>query len=142
MGAAGLSIGATCLVGTLSSAGVLRARSANWTSLFDMETAHFRTKLENGSFTNLFDEFAWGPTPGYTEAGPWQYRFEVPYDPKALQLAFKAAGKDGCDLVQKANTINGAFHFGSYEAEIHEMSEMAINCWGMRSHLMYNAGPL
>lgn len=27
--------------------------------------------------------------PGYTEAGPWQYRVEVPYDPKALQAKFK-----------------------------------------------------
>merc|ERR1711907_508145 len=71
-----------------------------------------------------------GPAPGYTEAGPWQYRVEVPYDPMALKAAFNATGHDGCDIIQKANTIGSAFHFGGYGAEIHEMSEMAINCWG------------
>lgn len=38
-------------------------------------------KDQNGSFLPTFDEFAWGPEPGYTEAGPWQYRVEVPSVP-------------------------------------------------------------
>ena len=121
---------AAFVLGEKEDAGMLRARSRNWKNLYDGKTGHFRPKLFNGSFQSGFDEFAWGPGPGYTEAGPWQYRFEVPYDPPALQDAFKASGFDGCDLIQRANTINGAFHFGGYGSEIHEMSEMAINCWG------------
>ena len=66
----------------------------------------------------------------YTEAGPWQYRVEVPYDPMSLKAALNASGYDGCDIIQQANSIGGAFHFGGYGSEIHEMSEMAINCWG------------
>ena len=52
------------------------------------------------------------------------------YDPKGLQQAFKSMGYDGCDIIQEANTILPIFHDGGYGAEIHEMSEMAINCWG------------
>ena len=52
------------------------------------------------------------------------------YDPKGLQKAFKSMGYDGCDIIQEANTILPIFHDGGYGEEIHEMSEMAINCWG------------
>jgi putative alpha-1,2-mannosidase len=64
----------------------LLSNSANWIKLLDPETGHFRVKGPEGDFLPTFDEFAWGPSPGYTEAGPWQYRFEVPYDPKGLQV--------------------------------------------------------
>ena len=55
----------------------LLASSKNWIKLLDPKTGHFRVKDKNGSFLPDFDEFAWGPKPGYTEAGPWQYRVEV-----------------------------------------------------------------
>lgn len=113
-----------------SDAEILIERSKNWIKLLDPETGFFRLKNHSGHFVPGFDEFAWGPQVGYTEAGPWQYRVEVPYDPKGLNAAFKAMGYDGCEIVQEANTIPGIFHFGSYGTEIHEMSEMAINCWG------------
>ena len=41
--------------------------------------------LADGSFAPDFDEFAWGDAAGYTEAGPWQYRLEVP-----LRLVIRA----------------------------------------------------
>lgn len=113
-----------------NDAEVLTERSKNWIKLLDPETGFFRLKDSNGSFVSGFDEFAWGPKPGYTEAGPWQYRVEVPYDPKGLQAAFKAMGLNGCDIVQEANQIPSIFHIGGYGTEIHEMSEMAMNCWG------------
>ena len=118
------------LLDQAEDAALLRQRSRQWTSLFDEKTGHFRPKFANGTFQEPFDEFAWGPSRGYTEAGPWQYRFEVPYDPAALKARFEASGLDGCELVERANSISGAFHFGGYGAEIHEMSEMAINMWG------------
>jgi putative alpha-1,2-mannosidase len=108
----------------------LTARANGWTKLLDPETGFFRLKSISGHFVPGFDEFAWGPRAGYTEAGAWQYRVEVPYDPQALNAAFKKIGYDGCDIVQQANTIPSIFHVGGYGSEIHEMSEMAINDWG------------
>jgi len=108
---------------------VLIERSRNWIKLLDPETGFFRNKDKDGNFIPGFDEFAWGPGPGYTEGGPWQYRVEVPYDPKGLNKALRAMGFDGCDIIQQANTIPGIFHFGGYGSQIHEMSEMAMNCW-------------
>ena len=56
---------------------VLLARSKQWVRLLDPKTGHFRPKFNNATFMTPFDEFAWGPAPGYTEAGPWQYRVEA-----------------------------------------------------------------
>jgi predicted alpha-1,2-mannosidase len=119
------------LLNHTGDAEALQSRSERWTSLFDPQIAFFRPRFgKNGTFHDGFDEFAWGPDRGYTEAGPWQYRFEVPYAPTALKKAMAASGFESCELVQQANSGSGAFHFGGYSAEIHEMSEMAINSWG------------
>lgn len=54
----------------------------------------------------------------------------MPYDPRGLQKALKSMGYDGCDIIEEANTVLPIYHDGGYGSEIHEMSEMAINCWG------------
>eukprot|EP01052_Picozoa_sp_SAG31_P019832 SAG31_NODE_1463_length_8238_cov_3.389851_13_plen_141_part_00 len=103
----------------------LLSSSANWVKLFDSETGHFRcekskcpcglgvlwmpdlvrkmlccrVKDAEGNFASTFDEFAWGPKPGYTEAGPWQYRFEVPYDPKRLQASHPSISESLRDCI-------------------------------------------
>jgi hypothetical protein len=46
--------------------------------------------LTAGDFTAPFDEFAWGGD--YSEAGPWQLRFYVPFDPKGLKSLFAQNG--------------------------------------------------
>ena len=66
------------------------------------------------SFVADWDEFAWGPGPGYTEAGPWQYRVEAPQDPQGLKAALAAIGQDGCAVIQQANTILSTYHAGGY----------------------------
>lgn len=121
---------AASLLGEADDAAVLLARSQNWTRLLDPSTGFFRVKDDKGEFSQPFDQFEWGPNPGYTEAGAWQYRVEVPYDPQGLNTQLKKLGFDGCDIVQKANQMSSAFHLAGYGSEIHEMSEMAINCWG------------
>lgn len=120
---------AAALLGEADDAAKLEARSRRWTTLLDPVTGFFRPKDANGSFVGPFDEFAWGARPGFTEAGPWQYRFEVPYDAQGLKAALAKAGHDACELVQQANTIPPVFHLGGYGAEIHEQAEMSINCW-------------
>jgi putative alpha-1,2-mannosidase len=118
------------VLGLAGDAAVLSSRAGNWSKLLDPVTGFLRARTTGGAFAPDFDEFSWGPGPGYTEAGPWQYRVEVPYDPKGLQSALAALGLDGCDIVQQANLQPSAFHAGGYGSIIHEMSEMAVNCWG------------
>ena len=121
---------AAALLGYASDAAVLGARAANFSLLLDPVRGFMVPRLKNGSFVSDWDEFAWGPGPGYTEAGPWQYRLEVPYAPAALQAALAKIGLDGCAVVQEANTILPTFHAGGYGGVIHEAAEMAANCWG------------
>jgi predicted alpha-1,2-mannosidase len=110
-------------------AAVLLARAANFSKQLDPSRGFFVPRLRSGAFVTDFDEFAWGPGPGFTEAGPWQYRVEVPYDPQGLKTALAAIGLDGCDVIQQANTIPSTYHAGGYGNVIHEQSEMASNCW-------------
>ena len=109
---------------------MLTSRSQNWHKLLDPSSGFFRPRGRTGQFVEGFDEFGWGPPVGYTEAGPWQYRVEVPYDPKGLNAALLLMGYDGCDIVEQANTAPAIFHLGGYTHEIHEQAEMALNCWG------------
>jgi putative alpha-1,2-mannosidase len=51
---------------------VLGARAKNYTKLLDSSRGFMVPRLRNGSFIAEWDEFAWGPGAGYTEAGPWQ----------------------------------------------------------------------
>jgi hypothetical protein len=121
---------AAAALGFADDAAILLARANNFTKQLDPARGFMVPRLRNGSFVADFDEFAWGPGPGYTEAGPWQYRVEVPYNPQALKAALAAIGLDGCDIVQQANTIASTYHAGGYGGVIHEQAEMAANCWG------------
>jgi predicted alpha-1,2-mannosidase len=120
---------AATALGFADDAAILMARANNFTALLDPTRGFFTPRLKNGSFIGDFDQYAWGPGPGYTEAGPWQYRVEVPYAPQALKTALAAAGYDGCAIVQQANTIRSTYHAGGYGGVIHEQAEMAANCW-------------
>jgi putative alpha-1,2-mannosidase len=121
---------AAAALGFADDAAILLARANNFPKQLDPARGFMVPRLRNGSFVADFDEFAWGPGPGYTEAGPWQYRVEVPYNPQALKAALAAIGLDGCDIVQQANTIASTYHAGGYGGVIHEQAEMAANCWG------------
>jgi predicted alpha-1,2-mannosidase len=121
---------AAAALGYSSDAAILLARANNFTLLLDPIRGFMVPKLRNGSFISDFDEFAWGPGPGYTEAGPWQYRVEVPYNPQGLKAALSKIGLDGCGIVQQANTMLPTFHAGGYGGVIHEQAEMAANCFG------------
>lgn len=121
---------AASVLGYSSDAAMLLNRSQGWINLLEPKSAFMQPRLTNGSWLPTFDEFAWGPTPGYTEAGPWQYRVEVPYAPQDLKAALTAIGWDACEIVQTANTIAPIYHTGGYGDVIHEQTEMATIAWG------------
>ena len=151
---------AALALGHADDAAVLMARANNFSALLDPARGFFTPRSKTGAFTSDFDQFAWGPGPGYTEvrasravldrrmpflpptqphpppihthrfsriapptqAGPWQYRVEVPYAPQALKSALAGMGFDACDIVQQANTIPSTYHAGGYGGVIHEQA--------------------
>lgn len=115
------------------TAEILNQRMANYSSIFDFETGFIRSISQNtGKFTEPFDPYAWGGD--YTEAGPWQYRFSIPFDVPGLAKLYQQAGLDMCDILTDAQVLPSIYHLGGYSNQIHEMTEMAVNCWGQYSH--------
>ena len=121
------------VLGHVDDAAILRDRAANYSSMFDLSTGFMRSiDMRSGKFSEPFDEFAWGGD--YTEAGPWQYRFSLPYDPAGLAQLYEEAGLDICAVLEEAQTMASIYHIGDYSNQIHEMTEMAVNCWGQYEH--------
>ena len=117
----------------LETAEILNQRMANYSSIFDFDTGFIRSiNPATGKFTEPFDPYAWGGD--YTEAGPWQYRFSVPFDVPGLNKLYQQAGLDLCDTLTDAQTLPSLYHLGGYGGQIHEMTEMAVNCWGQYAH--------
>ncbi len=125
-------------MGDQGAASVLRERSKGWINLWDPETMFFREKSNAQSFSPGFDQYRWrGP---YTEAGPWQYRFYVPHDPKGLRREYEAAGnklgksaKHGSHMCDKLNEMmTGPNSFRGQR--IHEALEMQQHSFGQYSH--------
>jgi predicted alpha-1,2-mannosidase len=120
-------------LGYTDDAKTLLARSTNYSSIFDKDKGMMRSRaFVSGKFTEPFDQYAWGGD--YTEAGPWQYRFSIPYDPKGLAELYTEGSMDVCDVLESMQTTTSAYHIGSYGTQIHEMTEMAVNCWGQYEH--------
>eukprot|EP00698_Gefionella_okellyi_P025089 TRINITY_DN9072_c0_g1_i1.p1 TRINITY_DN9072_c0_g1~~TRINITY_DN9072_c0_g1_i1.p1 ORF type:complete len:824 (+),score=128.57 TRINITY_DN9072_c0_g1_i1:55-2472(+) len=120
------------VLGHSSDAATLLQRSQQYGLMFDKDIGFFRARDVNGTWIGDFDEFAWGGD--FTEAGPWQYRFYVPHDPLGLSKLYQSAGLDMCERLQSAQTLTGIFHLGGYGSEIHEQTEMTLNCWGQYEH--------
>jgi len=123
-------------LGYNDDANVLSMRSLNYSLLFDKETGFFRSRSgDTGKFstTPSFDEYAWGGD--YTEAGPWQYRFYVPYDPSGLSVLYASSGRSMCDTLELVHTTPlSTFHTGGFTKVTHEMTELAVNSWGQYAH--------
>jgi predicted alpha-1,2-mannosidase len=108
-------------------------RSRNYNLMFDQSTGFFRSKnISSNSFTEPFDQYAWGGD--YTEGGPWQYRFYVPYDPLGLSNLYSVSGRSICTELQNTQTTNSAVHIGAYGNVIHEETELPAECWGQYAH--------
>lgn len=118
-------------VGMHDDAEMFKRRSQNWSNIFDPGTGFMRGKLSDGSWLKPFDPHTWGGA--YVEGGAWQYRFNVLHDPEGLM---KAMGGKAVFLAALEQMLIQApvFHVGSYNVEIHEMSEMAAVDFGQYAH--------
>jgi len=106
-------------------------RSENWRHLFDSKTGFIRGKNSDGSWVEPFDPISWGGA--HVEGGPWQHRFDVAHNPEGLIEAL--GGKDKTvQALHEMLTMKPVFHVGSYNKEIHEMSEMAAVPFGQYAH--------
>lgn len=124
---------AAAKLGKNDDALLLMQRAGNYSKIFDGETGFFRGKdCHTDKFVAPFDQFAWGND--YTEAGPWQYRFYVPFDPIGLSKLYKQHDLDFCEELEKAQTSQSTYHRGDYSGEIHEEIELRDHCWGQYSH--------
>ncbi len=110
----------------------LASRSMNYTKLFDQNLGLFRSVEPTGEFTVPFDQWEWGND--YTEGGPHQYRFYVPWDLKGLADLYSKIGKNMCNEIEKEQESISTFHVGVYVDEIHEQTELVDHCWGQYSH--------
>lgn len=120
-------------LGHHADADVLLGRASNYSLQFNPVTGLFQSRSIHGlGFSEAFDQFAWGGD--YTEAGPYQYRFYVPYDPKGLAALYAKSGRDVCQELTDLQTMQSTYHMGAYSEEIHEQTEMAENCWGQLEH--------
>jgi putative alpha-1,2-mannosidase len=132
-----------------SDAAVLARRAQNYPKIFDLETGFFRAKeIQNETFVESFDQYGWGFD--YTEGGPWQYRYYVPYDIEGLRALYSKAypsyqqrvadAADATDdalcrkLKESQIMEHSIFHIGGNDVEIKEMTEFTTFCWGQYAH--------
>jgi len=116
----------------------LTIRTQRWRESFDKETMFFRGRDNSGAFLKPFDQYMWVGPSKYTEGGPWQYRFYVPFDGPGLREMYEAARPAGhgepsrlCTVLHDAMTSVPAFHL---DPAFHEAAEMVINCFGQYAH--------
>jgi len=110
---------AALALGHGKDAAMLQQRSLRYNTLFNNGSAFFQPKDATGQFTS-FDPLAWKS--GFTEGGPWQYRFFVPHDVGGLQKLFNGSlCKHVGEMLQTNDGDN--FHVGGYGNVIHEMRE-------------------
>ena len=102
-------------------------RCRNYRNLFDRDTGFMRGKDSAGNFRPDFDPCRWGQD--YTEASAWQTTFAVQHDLNGLAECM--GGREA--ILKKLDQLFAAqpdYLVGSYQAEIHEMTEMAACDWG------------
>lgn len=115
------------VLGHKEDAAMFLERSENWRHLFDSGSGFLRGKMEDGSWVEPFDPIRWGSP--YVEGSAWQHRWDVPHNPHGL---FEAMGgnKKAAACLEQMLSMPPDFNAGTYESEIHEMSEMAAVHFG------------
>lgn len=119
-----------------------------YTSLFDQGRGLMVPKNRGGSFTSRFSSIQWGN--GYTEGNAWHHSFP-PYavscavdrgflrseDPLDCHGGLASLHGSKANLVKKLHELLATpsrFEVGSYNQEIHEMTEMRAFAMGQYGH--------
>ncbi|MFT4144009.1 MAG: GH92 family glycosyl hydrolase [Mobilitalea sp.] len=102
-------------------------RAGNYRNLYDSSTGFMRGKDDKGEFRTEFNPLEWGYE--YTEGGAWQSSFAVQHDLEGLAELHGGVEKF-LEKLDELFTTPPDFLIGSYEQEIHEMSEMAAVDFG------------
>jgi predicted alpha-1,2-mannosidase len=118
-------------LGRLDDYAAFMKRSENWRHVFDTEAKFFRGKNEDGSWLTPFHPFTWGSP--YVEGGAWQHRWDAPQSIRGL-IESMGGDKEAVKALEKMLSTPPIFQVGVYEAEIHEMSEMAAVPFGQYAH--------
>eukprot|EP00756_Hemistasia_phaeocysticola_P042549 Hpha_TRINITY_DN16975_c2_g8::TRINITY_DN16975_c2_g8_i1::g.54453::m.54453 len=98
-------------------------RALHYRNMFDHHTKFNRERWANGSFVEPFDQYAWSG--GYTEGGPWTFRFEAVWDMEGMAKLF-GGKKKLCKMVDKLLAEPPRYSFGSYGMQIHEQVELPL----------------
>jgi len=88
------------ILGKYDDEKVLTARSKRYDEIFNKDTQFFQPKDTKGRFWGRVDP---GDTSGFTEAGPWQYRFYLPHDVEGLQRLYNGTL---CDTIKAMMTAD------------------------------------
>ena len=118
-------------LGKHGDADLLLKRAGSYRHLFDPATGFMRARKATGEFAAPFEEFRWGGA--YIEGGPWQHVFNVPHDVPGLASLF-GGNPALCRKLDAMLSAPARFSTGSYPAEIHEMTEMALADFGQYAH--------
>ncbi|MBR6701828.1 MAG: glycoside hydrolase family 92 protein, partial [Clostridia bacterium] len=104
-----------------------RKRAKNYKNLFDKKTGFMRPRDSKGKFREDFSPVGWGRD--YTEGSAWQNSFAVPHDMKGLAALY--GGKE--KFLKKIDELFSTapdYEIKGYDAEIHEITEMAAADFG------------
>ena len=102
----------------------LRARSLNYTLLFDPAVEFFQGRRADGAFAQSpqeYDPRTWGGD--YTETDGWNFAFHVPHDGEGLASLYGGREMLHGRLEEFFDTPERADRPGSYDRVIHEMVE-------------------
>ncbi len=117
-------------LGHKDDAAVLFHRSKNYRNVWNADVGFMCGRNRDGSWVP-FDQFEWGGP--YVEGGPWQSTWAVPHDPQGLIALMGGRAT----IVRKLDALLATppfFQAGTYAAEIHEMTEMALADFGQYAH--------
>ena len=117
--------------GRNTEAAEFESKSMNYTNLFDVKTGFMRGRKASGAWCEPFDPIEWGGP--FTEGCSWHWTWSVFQDVTGLArlLGGDAAMAAKLDAVF---TSPNNFKIGTYDCEIHEMTEMVALNMGQYAH--------
>ena len=108
-----------------------KERAFYYRNTFNGKTGFMQGRNRDGSWAEPFDEFRWGEA--YIEGSAWQCTWAVGHDLSGL-IELLGGPKATVDKLDRMLALEPRFEVGSYNFEIHEMTEMAAVDFGQYAH--------